>query len=86
MRGGLAREGNVVLTFRVRPNARQTRLKERMADGAWKVDIAVAPEDGAANALLRRFVAAGFGVPVSHVEIVSGQGSREKRLRITAPR
>jgi uncharacterized protein YggU (UPF0235/DUF167 family) len=86
LRRTLADAGTVDVTVRVRPGARQTRLKERMADGAWKIDVSAAPEDGAANELLRRFVAAGFGVPPSCVEILSGQTSREKRLRITAAR
>lgn len=70
------------LAVRVRPGARETRLKDRMADGSWKIDVAAAAEDGAANQLLRRFVAAEFGVPPSHVEILSGKTSRSKTLRV----
>ena len=86
LRSRLRDEGSVDLSVRVRPGARETRLKERMADGVLKMDVAAVPEDGAANELLRRFVAAGFDVPLSHVEILSGHGSRNKRLRVTAPR
>jgi len=79
----LARDGSVELTVRVRPQASATRLKERMANGVWKIDVAAVPEDGAANEVLRRFIAAGFGVPIQNVEIVSGQTSREKKLRVS---
>ena len=82
MREALARDGSVEFTVRVRPQAADTRLKDRRADGIWKIDIGAAPEDGRANEVLRRFVAAGFRVPVGHVEILSGQTSREKRLRV----
>lgn len=54
-----------------------------MANGVWKIDVSAAPEDGAANELLRRFVAAEFGVPAGNVEILSGHTSRLKRLRVT---
>ena len=83
MREALARDGSVEFTVRVRPQAATTRLKDRRADGIWKIDVAAPPEDGAANELLRRFIAAEFSVPHSHVEIVSGQTSREKRLQVT---
>lgn len=80
----LAYDGSIDLVVRVRPGAQSTRLKEQRADGVWKIDIAAVPEDGAANELLRRFVAAEFGVSLSQVEITAGYTSREKRLRITA--
>lgn len=82
LRDRLEREGSLDLRVRVRPQAQATRLKERRADGVWKIDIAAAAEDGAANELLRRFVAAEFSVPPSRVEILSGHASREKRVRI----
>lgn len=56
-----------------------------MANGVWKIDVSAAPEDGAANQLLRRFIAAEFDVPIRNVEIVSGHTSREKRVRIIRP-
>lgn len=82
LRGRLGTDGSLDLVVRVRPQARVTRLKERMADGVWKIDLSAVPEDGAANELLRRFLAAEFGVQKGNVEIVSGHTSREKRVRI----
>lgn len=84
LRGRLGTDGSLDLVVRVRPHAHDTRLKERMADGVWKIDLSAAPEDGAANELLRRFVAAEFAVPVGNVEILSGHTFREKRLRVIA--
>lgn len=86
LRRALAVDGTVDVTVRVRPNAGVTRAKERMDDGTWKVDVAAVPEDGKANKVLRRFVAAEFAVPVSAVSIVSGETARTKRVRVVLPR
>lgn len=83
LRQRLAEDGSVEFVVRARPQARVTRLKERRADGVLKIDVAAVPEDGAANEVLRRFVAAEFGVGAAHVEILSGHASREKRVRVT---
>lgn len=83
LRERLRTNGSLDLVCRVRPNAQVTRLKEQRADGVWKIDIAGIAEDGAANTLLRRFIAAEFDTVLSHVEIISGQTSREKRIRLT---
>jgi uncharacterized protein YggU (UPF0235/DUF167 family) len=85
LRDMLASRGILDLVVRVRPGARLTRAKGMMSDGAWKIDVSAAPEDGAANECLRRFLAEEFGVPFACVTVVSGQTSREKRLRVTAP-
>lgn len=54
------------------------------ADGkrALKVKINAPPEDGRANAELIRFLAKEWKVPKSALEIVSGETSRHKRLKI----
>lgn len=85
LRDILASRGILDLVVRVRPGARVTRAKGAMSDGAWKIDVAAVPEDGVANECLCRFLAEEFTVPLSCVTVVCGQGSREKRLRITAP-
>ena len=85
LRERLRRDGSVDLVVRVRPQAQHTRFKGQRSDGVWKIDVAAAPEDGAANESLRRFLAEEFGVSFACVTVVSGQTSREKRLRVTAP-
>jgi uncharacterized protein (TIGR00251 family) len=47
-----------------------------------KIRIAAAPVDGAANDELVSFLAKRLGVPRSRVEILSGETSRDKRVRI----
>ena len=82
MKKSLAVEGEVSFAVRVHPGASRTRVKSVMADGTIKLDIAAAPEDGKANEELVRFLAKEFGVPRSHVEILKGQTSKTKVVRI----
>ncbi len=51
-------------------------------DGALKIRLAAAPVDGAANAELIKLLAKKFGVAKSDVSIVSGETSKNKRIRI----
>ena len=48
-----------------------------------KVKIAAPPEDGKANKTLIKFLAKQWDIPASALEIVSGETSRHKRLKIT---
>jgi hypothetical protein len=51
-------------------------------DGALKVRLCSPPVDGAANAELIKLLAKTFDVSRGNVEIVSGQTSKTKRIRI----
>ena len=53
-----------------------------MRDGALLVRLAAAPVDGAANAELIDLIARALHVPKRDVTIVSGERSRNKRVRI----
>jgi uncharacterized protein (TIGR00251 family) len=50
--------------------------------GALKVRLHARPVEGAANAALLEFLSESFGVPLRQVELVSGQQSRQKRVRV----
>ena len=52
------------------------------SDGALKVRIAAPPVDGAANAELIKLLAKTLGVAKSAVEIIGGQTSKTKRVKI----
>jgi uncharacterized protein (TIGR00251 family) len=54
----------------------------RLDDGTLKVKVAAAPERGRANEELRATLARFFGVALRDVEIVSGETSQRKRVRI----
>lgn len=70
------------MQVRVHPSARKTQIKNVMADGTIKIDIAAVPEDGKANAALVEFLAVEFEVKRSNIEIISGETNRKKTVRI----
>ena len=53
-----------------------------LRDGALLVRLAAAPVDGAANAELIAVLAKALDIPKRSIEIVSGERSRSKRVRI----
>jgi uncharacterized protein (TIGR00251 family) len=67
---------------KVIPKSSRTEFADYLPDGTWKIKIAAAPEKGKANKELCAFLAERLGVPQSRVEIVSGQTSPRKHIRI----
>ena len=51
-------------------------------DGCVLVRVRAAPEDGRANAAVRRLIAAQLGVRVAEVELLRGERSRRKTVRV----
>ena len=74
----------LVLTLHVQPGAKRTEVAGTYGD-ALRICLAAPPVDGKANALLLRFLADAFGVPLRHVTLVRGESSRAKVVRIEAP-
>ena len=75
-------DGNgAVLTLHIQPGAKKTEVVGPHGD-ALKIRLAAPPVDGKANAALLAFVAMQLGVAKSAVDLVSGQTSRAKRVRI----
>ena len=70
------------LRIKVIPKSSRNEVAGYMADGTLKVKIAAVPEKGKANTALCRFLAEHFGVPARDVEILSGETSSHKRVRI----
>ncbi|MGD9792166.1 MAG: DUF167 domain-containing protein [Acidimicrobiia bacterium] len=75
-------EGGVLVRVHAQPGATRSQIVGRHGD-AIKVKLAAPPVDGRANAELCRFVAGVLGVRPGAVELVSGESSRSKRLRVT---
>ena len=63
------------------PRARATAVAGQHGD-AVKIRVAAPPVDGAANAELVRFVAAGLNVPAARVTIVGGASGRRKTVAV----
>ena len=74
--------GNVIFTVRVIPRASKTEIVGEY-DGALKVRLSSPPVDGAANEELIKLFAKRMSVARSDIEILSGQSSKTKQLRIT---
>jgi uncharacterized protein (TIGR00251 family) len=71
----------VVLSVHVQPGARMTEVVGRHGD-ALKVRVAAPATGGRANEAVLAVVAEEFGLARRDVELVSGQSSRSKRIRL----
>jgi uncharacterized protein (TIGR00251 family) len=78
----------LVLALHAQPGAKRTEVAGVHGEGAearLRIRLAAPPAEGKANAELRRFLAAEFGVPLARVTLVRGDASRRKTVRIEAP-
>jgi len=74
-------EDGVILSVHVQPRASKNQICGIQGE-ALKIRLTSPPVDGAANKLCREFLADLFGVAKSYVEIISGESSRHKRVKI----
>lgn len=82
LRQRLARERNILLAVKVTTRAARSEVIGVGEDGSLRVRIAAVPEKGKANEELRSLLSRYFGVSKSNVELVSGETSTHKRIRI----
>lgn len=82
---------DLLLKVKVIPNAKKTEMMgweeladEGMVEQGWalKIRLAAPPVDGKANKVLCEFLAKTLGVTKKSVEILSGDTSRLKRIKI----
>lgn len=73
---------SILLKIRVVPRASRSEIVGEH-DGALRLRIASPPVGGAANAEVIKLIAKTLGVAKSTIDIVSGQTSKTKQLRIT---
>ncbi len=79
----------LTLRLHVQPGAKRTEFAGIHGDGAdarVKLRLAAPPVDGKANAALLAYLADAFDVPGRAVSLVRGETSRQKTVRIEAPR
>lgn len=77
-----AEDASVTINVRVVPRASRSEVVG-MQDGVLRVRIAAPPVDGAANEELIRVLAKHFATRKNCVEIVSGETSKNKIVRIS---
>ena len=71
----------VIVNIHARPGAKKDAVCG-LFDGKLKVALAAPPVDGKANAKLCAFLAKELGTAKSAASLVTGETSREKRIRI----
>jgi uncharacterized protein (TIGR00251 family) len=69
------------IELKVQPGASKTEITGS-GDGRLRLRIAAAPEDGKANAELRRFLAAALHCSKSEVVLLRGEKSRLKTVSV----
>ena len=78
----LEKDGSISFPVRVIPRASRSEIVGEH-DGAIKIKIAAPPVDGAANAELIKLLASKFNVSKGDIEIIGGETSKNKRIKIT---
>ncbi|MCC7508849.1 MAG: DUF167 domain-containing protein [Planctomycetes bacterium] len=76
------RDGSLLLRLRVAPGARKAMIKG-VYGGALKLSVTEPPEKGRANAGVVQLLADCLGIPQRQIELVSGHGSHDKRVKIS---
>jgi uncharacterized protein len=82
LKAQLERDGVVNFEVKAVPRASVSAVTGIMDDGSLRVKVAAVPDKGKANEELRTVLANHFGVSRRNVEIVAGQASQHKRVRI----
>jgi len=69
-------------TIKIIPKSSKTEIVEEK-DNFLKIKLCAIPEKGKANEALIRFLSKHFGVSKSNIQIVKGETSRDKIIKIT---
>jgi hypothetical protein len=72
---------NMTIYFKVKPNARKNEIL-RDSSGNITIRIKAPAQDGKANEAICKYLGEAFGVPKSHITILSGHTSPHKKVEI----
>ena len=75
------KDGSAVFSIRVKPGGKRNEVIG-VHDGALKLSVTAPPVEGKANRAVTKFIAGVLGVAPSRVNIISGESSRTKRVKI----
>ncbi len=75
------KDQDIVLRLHAQPGAKRTAVVGLYGD-KLKIAVATPPVDGKANQAIISFLAKTLGVSKSKLTLISGETSREKRIRI----
>ena len=73
--------GSAVIHVKVSPRSSRTEIVGK-ADGVYRIKLTAPPIEGKANKALINFLAKKTGLPKRKIQIVSGEHSRNKTIRI----
>jgi uncharacterized protein (TIGR00251 family) len=76
------KEASATLKVRLQPRASRDGIEGLHGD-ALKVKVTAPPLEGRANKAVKKLLAEQLGIAPSQVEIIAGERSREKLLRIS---
>jgi len=76
---------DLILHLRIQPRAAHDEIAGPLGN-TLKIRLTAPPVDGKANERLRKFLSEQCGVAKSQVTVLSGDTSRDKRVRIACPR
>ncbi len=79
----LGAEGRLTFHVKVVPRSSKSEVVGVLEDGSLRVKLATIPEKGKANEELRQVLARAFGVLRHQVEIIAGETSPRKVVRVT---
>ncbi len=79
----LEKTGDVIVDIHVIPNASRTQA-DGEHDGGLRVRLHAPPVDGKANLALQAWLAESLGLPKRDIELIRGQTSKRKQLRVSA--
>jgi uncharacterized protein (TIGR00251 family) len=77
---------DLTLHLRIQPKASRDAFIGPYGENEYKITITAPPVDGKANRHLLKFLAKAFGIPCSRVELIGGESSRSKTVRLKSPR
>lgn len=75
------KDGDLIFNVRAVPRASRSEIVAELG-GALKVKIVSPPVDGTANLELIKVLAKFFGVPKGAIQILGGQTSKTKQIRV----
>ena len=76
------KEVSVTLKVRLQPRASRDEIDGLLGD-ALKIKVTAPPVEGRANKAVKKLLAVRLGLPPSQIEMIAGERSREKLLRIS---
>jgi uncharacterized protein (TIGR00251 family) len=76
------KSGTLLLHLKIQPNASSTKIAGQHGQ-RLKIRLQSPPQDGKANQELIRFLSKTLGIPKSCIELIRGQTSRDKTVRIS---